>query len=271
MKLTPNLMDELDGEGSDLGGGSEPGEAFEGEAPSEPQPWEAPIGELRETLQAAEGRFGDRLSPLHQQLQSIQQALGQQTTVEVPDDKLAALEALFTGYDPKFEGVGDLLRELLTSSVRQHPLTAEGLQPLVEPLLQQQRYEAATERLTDIMDRVSFVHEDLFQDGWVESPKTDTQKLFLKWWDRADQATRSAVTSKTQDGRVADPYAYGNAMRVFDKFYRSQTQSASESAGASAARLAGATQTRSSGRSNPAGGQLRTEADGFASVFKQAS
>jgi hypothetical protein len=60
-------------------------------------------------------------------------------------------------------------------------------------------------------------------------------------------------------------------MRTFDQFYRKQTQQSSESAGASANRLAGAVQTRSSGRSNPGGSQLRTEADGFASVFKQAS
>ena len=262
------FLNELE-EGFDLGGGSS--EGFEGEAPTEPQPWEAPIGELRETLQAAEGRFGERLTPLQQQLQSIQRALGQQTTVEVPDDKLAALDALFTSYDPKFEGVGELLRELLTSSVRQQPLTAEGLQPLIEPMLQQQGRVHAERWLDNTLDRVAFAQDDLYQEGWLESPKTDTQKLFLKWWDRADQATRAAITSKTQDGRIADPYAYGSAMRGFDKFYRSQTQSASESAGVSAARLAGAAQTRSSSRSTPAGGQLRTEADGFASVFKQAS
>jgi hypothetical protein len=254
MRLPLYLMNELDGEGSDLGGGSEV------EAAPESQPWEGPLGELRETLQAAEGRFGERLTPLQQQLQGIQQALGQRTAVQIPDDKLAAIDALFTSYDPKFEGVGDLLRDLLTSSVQQQPLTAEGLQPLVEPLLQQQRYEHAERWLDNTMEQVQFSHDDLFQEGWVESPKTDTQKLFLKWWDRADQATRSAVTSKTQDGRVADPYAYGTAMRAFDKFYRSQTQQASESAGASAARLAGATQTRSAGR---AGSSPRTADDDF--------
>jgi hypothetical protein len=107
---------------------------------------------------------------------------------------------------------------------------------------------------------VAFNQADFDQDGWTESPKTDTQKLFLKWWDRADQATRAALTGKLQDGRIADPYAYGTAMRAFDKFYRSQTQQASESAGASATRLAGATQTRSSGR---AGVQPRNPEDDF--------
>jgi len=257
-------LEEFDGEGSDLGGGDE---GFV----SEPQPWEAPIGELRETLQAAEGRFGERLTPLQQQMQSIQQALGQQTAVQIPDDKLHAIEALFTSYDPKFEGVGELLRDLLSSSVRQQPLTAEGLQPLIEPMLEQRSRQHAERWLDNALENVAYKQEDFDQDGWYDSPKTDTQKLFLKWWERADQATRIAVTSKTQDGRIADPYAFGTAMRAFDKFYRSQAQSASESAGASAARLAGATQTRSAGRSTSAGGLLRTEEDGFASVFRKAS
>jgi hypothetical protein len=263
-------MNEFD-DGSGLDGGAG---GFDEAAP-EPQPWDGPLGELRETLQAAEGRFGERLTPLQQQMQSIQQALGQQTAVQVPDDKLHALEALFTSYDPKFEGVGELLRDLLTSSVHQQPLTAEGLLPLVGPQLQQQRLDLEDQLLDVTLERVAFNHNDLYEAGWGDNPKTETQKLFKQWWPRQDLATQRALQDTVQDStgkaRIANPRAYGSAMRAFDKFYRTQTSQASESAGASAARLAGAAQTRSSGRSNPAGGQLRTEEDGFASVFRKAS
>lgn len=251
-------LDEFDGEGGDLGGGAD---SIVSDSAPESQPWEAPLGELRETLQAAEGRFGERLTPLQQQMQSIQQALGQRTVLQIPDDVLHRIESRFTKYDPSaFEGFGEELKELLTASVQQQPLTVEALQPLIQPMLEQQNRQHAEHWLDNALDHVAFNQADFDQEGWTESPKTDTQKLFLKWWDRADQATRTALTGKLQDGRIADPYAYGIAMKAFDKFYRSQTQQASESAGASATRLAGATQTRSSGR---AGVQPRSPEDDF--------
>ena len=253
-------------EGNDLGGGELP----ESESASEPQPWESPLGELRESMSAMEGRFGERLTPFQQQLQGIQAALGKQTAVEVPDELVHKIESLFSSYDPKFEGVGEMLKELLTASVKQRDLSAEALGPLLEPMLGERDYKHAERWLDAVTPSFAFDMAEFDKEGWHEKPSSDTHKLFLKWWDRADQATRSALTARRQDGRVADPYSYGQAFKAFDSFYRNQTRQASESAGASANRLAGAAQTRSTGRST-GGNQLRTEADGFASVFKQAS
>lgn len=269
------FLDELT-DGSDLGGGGggsdDAGSASqaEGETVATPE-WEAPLGDLRGSMTAMEGRWGERLGPLQQQLQSIQQALGRQTAVEVPDELVHKLDALFSSYDPKFEGVGEMLRELLTASVKQRDLSPEALQPLVQPMLDQQGYHHAERWLDAITPTFAFNMAEFDKEGWHEKPTSETHKLFLKFWDKADQATRSALTARGRDGRVADPYAYGQAFQAFDRYYRTQAQAASESAGASAARLAGATQTRSAGRSTSAGNQLRTEADGFASVFKQAS
>jgi hypothetical protein len=263
--LPHKFLDEFE-EGADLGiGHGDSNEVIE------PQPWEPSLGELRESMSAMEGRFGERLSPLQQQLQGIQSALGKQTAVEVPDDLVAKFDALFAGYDPKFEGVGALLKELLTSSVKQRDLSPEALQPLLDPILSERDYKHAERWLDTVTPSFAFDMADFDEEGWHEKPRTETHKLFLKWWDRADQATRSVLTARRQDGRVADPYAYGQAFKSFDSFYRKQTASANESAGASAARLAGATPVRSTGRSSSSGSQLRTEADGFASVFKQAS
>lgn len=265
--LQHKFLDELE-EGADLGGGTEP----EAESESEPevQPWESTLGELRESLNAVEGRFGERLSPLQQQMQGLQAALGKQTAVEVPDDLIHKIESLFSSYDPKFEGVGEMLKELLTSSVKQRDLSSEALQPFLEPILSERDYHHAERWLDAVQPTFAFDMAEFDKEGWHEKPSSDVHKLFLKWWDRADNATRTALTSRRQDGRVADPYAYGSAFQAFDAFYRNQTRKASESAGASANRLAGATQTRSSGRST-GGNQLRTEDDGFASVFTQAS
>ena len=269
--LRHKLLDEME-DGADLGlGGDIPDEGNESESSPEPQPWESPLGEMRESMSAMEGRFGERLSPLQQQMQSIQQALGKQIAVEVPDDLIHKIDSLFSSYDPKFEGVGEMLKELLTSSVKQRDLSPEALQPLLDPILSERDYQHAERWLDAVQPTYSFDMTEFDKEGWHEKPTSETHKLFLKWWDRADNATRTALTARRQDGRVADPYAYGQAFKVFDTYYRNQTQQASKSAGASAARLAGATQTRSSGRSSTGGSQLRTEADGFASVFKQAS
>jgi hypothetical protein len=261
--LQHKLLNEYE-EGSDLGGSDDP------EAP-EPQPWDVSLGEMRESLTAMEGRFGERLSPIQQQMQGIQAALGKQTAVEVPDELVHKIEALFSSYDPKFEGVGEMLKELLTSSVKQRDLSPEALQPLLDPILSERDYRHAERWLDAVQPTFTFDMAEFDKEGWHEKPTSETHKLFLKWWDRADTATRNALTARRQDGSVADPYAYGKAFKAFDGFYRSQTRQASESVGASAARLAGAVQTRSSGRASPGGSQLRTEADGFASVFKQAS
>lgn len=269
--LQHKFLDEYE-EGSDLGATTgDSSVPTEGEAPPEPQAWESPLGELRESLSAMEGRVGERLSPLQQQLQGLQAALGKQTAVEVPDELVHKIEALFSSYDPKFEGVGEMLKELLTSSVKQRDMSSEALAPLLEPILGERDYKHAERWLDAVTPTFSFDMAEFDKEGWHEKPSSDTHKLFLKWWDRADHATRAALTARRQDGRVADPYAYGQAFKAFDAFYRNQTRQASESAGASAARLAGATQTRSAGRSTSGGSQLRTEADGFASVFKQAS
>lgn len=276
--LQHNYLDEFDGEGSDLGSGSDldsgsaEGTNLDADTPAPVvEPWESGLGEVRESMTAMEGRFGESLNPLQTQLQSIQAALGKQTAVDVPDDLVHKIDAMFSGYDPKFEGVGELLKELLVGSVKQQDLSAEALQPILEPLLSQHDYQHAERWLEAVQPTFAFDMAEFDKEDWHDKPSSETHKLFLKWWDRADTATRTALTARRQDGAVADPYAYGQAFKAFDGFYRNQAQSASESAGASSRRLAGATQTRSSGRSSTGGNQLRTESDGFASVFKQAS
>ena len=277
--LQHNFSEEYNDDGSDAGGGldaelelgSDDSGSDSGSDSGAPAPWESPLNEFRESMTAMEGRFGESLNPLQQQMQGLQEALGKQTAVEVPDDLVHKIEALFSGYDPKFEGVGEMLKELLTSSVKQRDLSAEALQPLLEPMLGERDYHHAERWLDAIQPTFAFNMVEFDKENWHDNPSSETHKLFLKWWDRADNATRTALTARRQDGNVADPYAYGQAFKVFDTFYRNQTQAASESAGASSRRLAGAAQTKSSGRSTTGGGQLRSEADGFASVFKQAS
>lgn len=280
LQLRHKFLDEFGGEGSEgsadsgIPNGDGLGDGLEDEvsdASGEAAPWESPLGEMRESMTAMEGRFGESLSPLQEQLQGLQTALSKQSAVDVPDDIIHKIDALFSGYDPKFEGVGELLKELLTSSVKQQDLSASALQPLLDPMLAQRDYQHAERWLDAIQPTFSFDMAEFDKEGWHDKPSSETHKLFLKWWDRADNATRSALTARRQDGAVADPYAYGQAFKAFDGFYRNQTQSASKSAGASAARLAGAAQTKSSGRSTTGGSRLRSEEDGFASVFKQAS
>lgn len=268
-------MDELE-DGSDLGGSDlDVGADDSATAAPESNPWDEPLSDLRASVSAMEGRFGEQLSPLQQQLQQMQRSFASRTAVEVPDDKLAAIEALFTSYDPKFEGVGELLKDLLTSSVSSQPLSADSIRPLIADDLAELQYETATARMDAMMDKLQFNMAELDAEGWTENPQTDGQKLFLKWWDRQDQATRTALTAKRNpergDFRPSSPLAFAKAMSAFDQFYRTQTAQSSQSAGDASRRLAGATQTRSSGRSTPGGSQLRTEADGFASVFKAAS
>lgn len=282
--LQHNYLDEFDGQGSDLGGSPDLDGAgvddtnlddtnLDGVADPAPvaEPWESGLGEVRESMTAMEGRFGESLSPLQEQLKGIQAALGKQTAVEVPDDLIHKIDAIFSGYDPKFEGVGELLKELLVGSVKQQDLSAEALQPLLDPILSERDYTHAERWLDAIQPTFAFDMAEFDKEDWHAKPSSETHKIFLKWWDRADNATRSALTARRQDGAVADPYAYGQAFKAFDGFYRNQTQAASKSVGAAATRLAGATQTKSSGRSSSGGNQLRTESDGFASVFKQAS
>lgn len=234
--------------------------------------WASDLDDVRQSLSAAETRFGERLGPVQQTLQGLQAALAKQTAVEVPDAVLQKLEERFVKYDPAFAGIGAELRELLTSSVRQRDLTPEALQPLLQPMFEQEGYRHATRWLDQVHEGLSFPVDELASESFdPKAPKTDTQRLFMKWWDRADQATRGALTGCRQDGSIADPYAYGMALKAFNKYYKDQVKSLSESAGASASRLAGATQTRSASRSTSTGAKLQTEEDGFNSVFKKAS
>lgn len=255
--LQHKFLDEFSGEGSEGSGSAEGlpnGDGLVDEVSDgggEAAPWESPLGEMRESMSAMEGRFGESLNPLQEQLQGLQTALGKQSAVEVPEDIVHKIDALFSGYDPKFEGVGELLKELLTSSVKQTDLSTEALQPLLDPLLSERDYRHAERWLDAVQPTFAFDMAEFDKEGWHDNPTSEVHKTFLKWWDRSDNATRTALTARRQDGSVADPYAYGQAFKVFDTFYRNQTQEASKTAGASATRLAGATQTRSSGRAAP--------------------
>jgi hypothetical protein len=270
--LRHRLQDELDPEaGNDLGGTDdlgEGGEEFESSELQTPAPWEEPLGSLRESVSAMEGRFGEQLSPLQQQLQEVQQSLGKQTAVEVPDDKIAAIEALFVGSDPQFEGIGDLLRDLLTSSVKQTPFDDAALRPHLEQFGNSLRYEQATNWLNDVVSPgLSFDQDALVNEGDPQSPSTDLQRAWLQFWNTASAAQRQALTSQRQDGSVAYPREFGQAMLAFDKRWKKLSQEKNESAGSGSRRLAGAAQTRSSGRSSNGSGRLRSEEDGWNSVF----
>lgn len=265
------LQDELDPDaGTDLGGAE--GETLEtaedSDATEPPAPWEEPLGSLRENLSAVEGRFGEQLTPLQRQLQEVQQSLGRQTTVEIPDDKLAAIEAFFTKYDPQFEGIGDMLKDLLTSSVKQTPLDETALRPHLEQFGQGLRYEQATNWLNDVVSpNLTFDQDTLVNEVDPQSPSTDLQRAWLQFWQTTSAAQRQALTAQRQDGSVAYPREFGQAMLAFDKRWKKLSQEKNESAGGASRRLAGATQTKSSGRSTNGSGQLRSEADGWKSVF----
>lgn len=263
-KLPDRLMDEYE-EGVD-------GSAGDVESVDQPDiqenPWDGPLGALQERLAATEGRFGEQLAPLSSQLQQMQKMLASRTSVQVPDDKIAAIEARFTKYDPSFEGVGDLLRELITSSVQSTPLDAATLGPVVGPMLQQLQHQQDSAWLGDVMEQVSFDHNGLVNDADPFKPQTALQKAFLQFYNTLSAAEQKAVYERNQDGSVPRPREFGKVMMRFDRQWRKNRQESNESAGASSARLAGAQQARSVGRSNSGGGSLRTESDGFASVFK---
>jgi hypothetical protein len=267
--LQHKFQDEFDPDvGTDLGGNSEELNEEESTGEAEPQPWEEPFGSLRESVSAMEGRFGEQLSPLQQQLQEVQQALGKQTAVDVPNDKLAAIEALFTSYDPKFEGIGDLLRDLLTSSIKQTQLDGTFLQPHLEAFGNDLRYETASNWLHDVVSpKLSFDQEALVNEANPQAPSTDLQRAWLQFWNTASAAQRKVLTATRQDGSVAYPREFGQVMLAFDKRWSKLSQEKNESAGGASRRLAGATQTRSSGRSTTGSNQLRSEEDGWKSVF----
>lgn len=248
----------------------------DGSTAAAPEPelpaWASDLDDVRQSLSAAETRFGERLGPVQQTLQGLQAALAKQTAVEVPDDLLAQFEEMFVKYDPQFAGVGAKMKELLTRSVRQRDLTPEALQPLLQPMLEQESYRHATRWLDQVHEVLTFPVDELESESFnPNAPTTDTQRMFMRWWGRVDEATRRALTGRRQDGSIADPYAYGTALKAFNRFYKDQVKNLSESAGASASRLAGATQTKSAARSTPTGPKLQSEEDGFMSVFKKAS
>jgi len=160
---------------------------------------------------------------------------------------------------------------LITSSVQASPLDESTLSPVVGPMLDQLRYEQASTWLEDVSSRLSFNQDDLVNESDPASPATDLQRAWFQFWQTASAAQRQALTAQREDGAVAHPREFGQAMLAFERKWKKSQQEKNESAGASSARLAGAQQTKSSGRSSSGGTQLRTEADGFASVFKQAS
>lgn len=272
--LQHKLLDKLE-DGTDLGGSDDPGEIANEEIADpelQPQPWEEPLGSLREQLSAAEGRFGEQLSPLQQQLSQVQESLGKQTALEIPDDKIAALDAWATKYDPKLEGLGDLIRDLLTSSVKQTQIDEAFLQPHLEQFGQGLRYEQATNWLNDaVSPGLSFDQDALVNEADPQSPSTDLQRSWLQFWNTASAAQRQALTAQRQDGSVAYPREFGQAMLAFDKKWKKIVQEKNESAGSGSRRLAGAQQTSSTGRSNLEGNQLRSAEDGWKSVFSEAS
>lgn len=266
--LRHRLQDELDGAGNDLGGGPELDEGGGSETELQAQPWEEPLGSLRESVTAMEGRFGEQLNPLQQQLQQVQESLGRQTALEIPDDKIAAIDAWAAQYDPKLEGLGDLLRDLLTSSVKQTPFDEAALRPHLESFGNGLRHEQATNWLNDVVSpSLSFDQDALVNDADPQSPSTDLQRAFMQFWQTASAAQRKALTAQNQDGSVASPREYGQAMLAFDKRWKKISQEKNESAGSASRRLAGATQTSSAGRSSNGSNRLRSEEDGWNSVF----
>lgn len=277
LNLQNSLLDENTGDLGEGGGGTQA--PIESESPEleslEPgaeaaSPWEEPLGSLRESVTAMEGRFGEQLSPLQTQLKEVQESLGRQTAVEVPDDKLAAIEAWATKYDPKLEGLGDLLKELITASVQSTPLDGAALRPHLDEFGGQLRYETATNWLSDVVSpQLGFDQDQLVNEADPQSPATDLQRAWLQFWQTTSAAQRQALTTQRQDGSVAHPREFGQAMLAFDRKWKKLSQEKNESAGGASRRLAGATQTSSSGRSSPSSSQLRTEEDGFADYFKR--
>jgi hypothetical protein len=259
------VQEELE-EGSDLGGA-------ETEV-VEPPAWATDIDDLRGVLSATESRLGERFAPINETLKGLQAAMAKQAVVEVSEDALKRLVDRFSKYDQTLgEGLADDLKAFLTGSVKQQAISAEALQPLLNPMFDEWDYKHAARWLDQVQETLQFSMDELRDPTLADksAPKTETQKLFLKWYERQDTATRAALTSQREDRNVADPYGHGQALKAFNAYYKQAIQDSSKSAGAAASRLAGATQTRSAGRTNPTGAKLQTEEDGFMSVFKKAS
>ena len=106
------LMNEVDGEGSDLGGGIDLSAVQGDEGEATPSYFigdmdEASVldrlrtaGELPERLSAMEGRVNEQVGPLLSKLEEIQKGLGQRVGF---DPKFERLAQALDGYDPKLK------------------------------------------------------------------------------------------------------------------------------------------------------------------------
>ena len=267
------LRDEFDGEGEDLGGAPTPDGNGESEEPSylfgdvtadeaaEQFGW---LRSLPSQLREMEERTSGAVSPVMEQLKSLSEQIGSQPAFNPTLEKFSAA---LKEYDPdKADGLIAALKEDLSGSFNSTPLSAEVLQPLISPMLQQQQEAMVNQFLPSLIDLLPFdansiVNRDPANPDNVLEPKTDLQKDFAKWWEQADAPTRKAL------GTLGLPY-FG-ALQKFGKWRAELIRKKGEAAGEASARLGNAAQKPAGSRRAPTSGGLRTEADGFAAIFSE--
>jgi hypothetical protein len=270
-KLHSPYQEEADpDEGSDLGGA--PGAEGEGEAPA-PSYFVGDLdedtvvnrlkyaGELPDRLSALESRMGQQVSPLSQRLDELQRAMGTQAAFDPKFDKISAV---LREYDPALaEKFLPALIEDLKGSLRINALDQSALEPFINPMLEAASGRQAQAATTAMLDIVGIHPQELVakdQQGNVLDPQTELQKDFYSWWGLQDAATQAALKSYDM-GLV-------QSLNRFKQWRAERIKEKGGAAGVLSSRLATGRQV-SSGQRQARPGELKTEEDGFNSVFQK--
>jgi len=213
---------------------------------------------LPEQLRGLEARVGESVSPLMEQLQSLQQNVGSQP---VFDPKLEKVQSVLKDYDPNLaETLLPALIEDLKGSLNITPLGAEAIQPHVNPMLENAQ-QTMVEQLVPLLasslpfDPNELVNRDPTNPDQIREPQTALQKDFATWWEQTDMPTQNALAS------IGIPYL--KALQQFGKWRAERMKGQGQAAGAASARLSSATQPSTAGRRESPSNELLTEEDGY--------
>lgn len=258
---------EGEGGGGENGGGETeaPAYLFGDVTPDEASQRFGYLRELPEQLRGLESRVRESVDPVTAQLTALQEQMG---TQPVFDPKFEKVQAALHDYDPKLaEALLPALLEDLKGSMSITPLSPDILAPHINPMMQAQQQQMVEQVIPSLLDSLPFdangvVNRDPQNPDSVLPAKTALQKDFETWWEQADVPTREDL------GTIGIPYV--QALHRFGKWRADHLRGKGKAAGEASARLSGAEQTSTGGGSRPTTSrQLRTEADGFNSVFKK--
>ena len=224
------------------------------------------LRELPDHLRGLESRMTESVNPVMETLKGVQERLGSQP---VFDPKLEKVKQVLSDYDPKLaETLLPALMEDLKGSMTTTPLGPEALEPHVSPMLDQMRSAMIQEMVPTLLESLPFdangiVNRDPTNNDNVLAPQTDLQKDFATWWEQSDAPTRRALSN------IGMPYV--QALQKFGKWRAERLRGKGKAAGDASARLSSAARASAGGGRQESSRQLRTEEDGFNSVFAKRS